>query len=91
MAELLHVLPLELGKSTELAGQNEGIGMGDAGSEDASKDEADLRLDYKLVIDNLGALNRLFTPDVEAARAFTEVDLAFTELIASLFVKRLLI
>jgi hypothetical protein len=76
MAELLHVLPQELVKSTELAGQNEGIVMGDAGSEDASKDEADLRLDYKLVIDNLGALNRLFTPDVEVARAFTEDYLA---------------
>jgi hypothetical protein len=75
MAELLHVLPQELKKSSELAGQNEGIDMGDAGSEDAS-DEADLRRDYELVITNLGALFLLFTPDVPAARAFTEDDLA---------------
>jgi hypothetical protein len=75
MAELLHVLPLELKKSSELAGHNVGIDMGAAGSEDAS-DEAGLRRDYELVITNLGALFLLFTPDVPAARAFTEDDLA---------------
>jgi hypothetical protein len=77
MAELLHVLPQELQKSSELAaGQNEELNMGLVGSEDASEDEADLRRDYVLVIASLGALNRLFTSDVVAARAFTEDDLA---------------
>jgi hypothetical protein len=38
-------------------------------------DEADLHRDYALVIKILGALFLLFTPDVPAARAFTEEDL----------------
>ena len=75
MAELLHVLPQELENSTELAGHNVGIDMGPAGSKEDS-DEADLRRDYALVITSLGVLFRLFTPDVLAARAFTEDDLA---------------
>jgi hypothetical protein len=75
MAELLHVLPQELEKSSELAGQNDGINVGDAGSEEDS-DEADLRRDYELVIKSLGALFLLFTPDAPAARAFTAEDLA---------------
>jgi hypothetical protein len=75
MAELLHVLPQELEKSSELADQNDGITIGDAGSEDAS-DEAPLRRDYALVIKSLGAFFLLFTPDVPAARAFTAEDLA---------------
>ena len=64
MAELLHVLPQELEKSSKLAGQNTGINMGDAGSEEDS-DEAALHRDYELVITSLvGALLDLFTPSV---------------------------
>jgi hypothetical protein len=67
MAELLHVLPQELEKSSKLAGQNTGINMGDAGSEEDS-DEAALHRDYELVITSLvGALLDLFTPSVLAA------------------------
>jgi hypothetical protein len=49
MAELLHLLPQELEKSSELAGQSDGIAMGAAGSEDDS-DESALHRDYELVI-----------------------------------------
>jgi hypothetical protein len=49
--------------------------MGAAGSEDDS-DEAALHRDYELVIKSPGALFLLFTPDVPAARALTEENLA---------------
>jgi hypothetical protein len=75
MAGLLHVLRQELEKSSELAGQNEGINMGDAGSEEDS-DEAASHRDYELVITRLGALLDLFTPNVLAARELTEENLA---------------
>jgi hypothetical protein len=75
MAELLHLLRQELEKSSELAGQNVGINMGAAGSEEESN-EAALHRDYELVITSLGALLDLFTPNVLAARALTEENLA---------------
>jgi hypothetical protein len=75
MAELLHLLRQELEKSSGLAGLNEGINMGAAGSEEDS-DEAALHRDYELVIKSPGDLLDLFTPNVLAARAFVAEDLA---------------
>jgi hypothetical protein len=75
MAGLPHLLPQELEKSSELAGQKEGINMGAAGSEEDSA-EAVLHRDYQLVITSLGALLDLLTPNVPAARDLTEENLA---------------